>query len=184
MERTYPYPSKQVTAKLSDADYETLVDFYNQWFPDRTEVSFKETFSRMLAELKRLSLSASEAWKNSAEMEELSAANVKLADKNVELMDELNVTREQLRQAIEAVENKSVIPADHVLVHIEPALNYFLEICASTATRNLGREVTRAEILKNLFYEQIYSGPGDHLPLIWSKSEIRNIIAQYKRNNE
>jgi len=186
MEQITPYQSKQVTAKLSDADYSKLVELYNRFYPETPDISFKEFFSKLLNNTSSDNDQLQEEFTTQLEalrhkLEECAVENIAYRDENNSLTFENVELKRKLEHAINAVETKSVIPADHILVHITPDMDYFLTKCAEQATRMMKQEITRAKILEHLFFEQIYSGPGDHLPLIFSKSEIRRVIEEYKK---
>jgi len=186
MEQITPYQSKQVTAKLSDADYSKLVELYNRFYPETPDISFKQFFSELLYNYPSNAFETHEEFNATIEQmkeiqDNLTLENLEFEKHNKSLLQENAELREKLEHAINAVETKSVIPANHILVHIQPDMDYFLTKCAEQATRMMKQEITRAKILEHLFFEQIYSGPGDHLPLIFSKSEIRRVTEEYKK---
>jgi|GEM_PF-5180085 len=184
MEKIIPYPSKQVTAKLALEDYEFIVDLYNEFYPGRPDVSFKEFFQKLLYEFKALRENSQEDFSDL--VRNLKESNIKLeAQIQAEELeyDRLLEQFDALKEELSANSNKQIDP-NSIIVSIEPALDHFLSLCANKASNNLKREVTKAEILKNLFYEQIYSGPGNHLPIIWSKSEVRKVLSDFSKQQD
>ena len=74
----------------------------------------------------------------------------------------------------------SKLSDNEVIVTIPPSLKPFLVELAVTETRRVGHKVTIANMLLQLMWRQIKIGSGDHLPIQYSNSQIKNILENVK----
>ena len=70
-----------------------------------------------------------------------------------------------------------------LIVTIPPTIQPFLTEVVNRETNRTGKKVTPDQMLIELFWLQIKNGPGDHLPITFSRSEINTILANVKANN-
>jgi predicted RNase H-like nuclease (RuvC/YqgF family) len=73
------------------------------------------------------------------------------------------------------------LASNQVIVVIPPSLQPFLVELAVVETRKVGHKVTIANMLLQLMWRQIKIGSGDHLPITYSNSQIKNILETVKK---
>ncbi|NOY50457.1 MAG: hypothetical protein GXO88_07845 [Chlorobi bacterium] len=73
---------------------------------------------------------------------------------------------------------------NQLLINLPPTLQPFLIEIANRETNRTGHKVTKEMVLLNLFWAQVSRGPGDHLPLTFSPSEIRKRLEIVKQQQK
>ena len=208
------FTSKSVSTRLTDEGFKMVNELYNHFYdqPDISFREFfhaivlpaamQNTFVGQLPgeQEKELKLEINNLNNDIRTLQEINkvlGTNAENAEKQLEkLKYELEVSDQTVNEllkkttALEAAlaaekENKGhTVPDGSLFVIVEPVVDHFLHKMASAATKMKQREVKREDILKNLFWDQILYGPGDHLPLVISRSEVAKKVADLKKEQE
>lgn len=112
-------------------------------------------------------------------------------------IDSLTAENETLRQQIEDLQNRppeikeievikevptgAKLSENQIIVNIPDTLKPFLVEVSNRETNRTGKRITPEIILLELFWKQVSQGPGDHLPLTFRQSEIKNILNNVKK---
>lgn len=183
-----PFPSGTVSGKMSAETHNRVEELYNRWFPDDVTVSFKAFFEKLINEFNRNPVA------NDQEYQQLLDTIKNLIDEKTVLTAELQVMKDKTTElehenfringlnAILQENSEQTVNEQAIIVEAEPIIREFLTLMAGAASKKTGKPVTEADILKNLFWEQIVNGPGDHLPLIITRAQITAMIKKIKES--
>lgn len=175
------FPSGGFTARLSDETHRTLKQFYRDiagFEPDEQHppLSGKALFEKLLA----MAIAGINGNKESIDQltrlqesyNSIQSANIKLESENRDL-------QQQLDEANERLENSNTIPENGLVLILNPAIADLVDQCVNRASVKTGRKFTRVDIFMNLFWEAVSTGRAS-LPIIFSSSEVANIIQKHK----
>ena len=96
---------------------------------------------------------------------DLEKLNTDLATLNQSLVEQLDQERSKPPVQIPLSDKQFI-------VEVQPLTDHFLTAIA----RHLG--ISKQEVLTDLFTQQVVHGPGDHLPLTWSRDQINKLSKQ------
>lgn len=184
MENFIPFRSRNVSAKITEAEHAVVVEKMKQFYGENLEqITFRQFFVDLLNSnsapadpniAAQVSELEHKLFKSESE-NTLLAENAEVLQRNLAAVTaELNEIKERQNQRGE------IIPANAVIVEVEPIIDHFLTIMAEAATRKMKKEITRADILKNNFWDQVKDGPGDHLPLVITRAQVVREIQKLK----
>lgn len=67
-----------------------------------------------------------------------------------------------------------------VILTIPPELKPFIDHCIAKEQKRTGQQISAQKLLLNLFWQQVKEGAGDHLPKVFSNSEINRLLKKVK----
>jgi len=181
-----PFQSRTVSAKLTVSEHEKLIEVMKSIYGDQMEaVTFREILTRLIhsynpegsaqvQENHELFKAQNEITLLQGEISSYKQALEIANFEKVEAYESLKEINDRQNQRGETIQ------ANAVVVSIEPLIDHFLVLQSEAASRKMKKEFTRADVLKNLFWDQIIEGPGDHLPLIIKRSEVVKVISDLK----
>ena len=178
------FESGQFTVRMSDETHRTLKQFYRDiagFEPDEQHppLSAKALFDKVLA-LAITGLNGNK--ENSDKYAELERTYHTAQNGNIQLEAENRILQQQLNDAneeIETLQNATPGGENGLLLILNPAIADLVDQCVNRASIKTGRKFTRVDIFMNLFWEAVSTGRAS-LPIIFSSSEVSNIIQKHK----
>jgi hypothetical protein len=165
---------KVVSANLSQEYCDRMNAAYPQIMGHSNPVTFREYLERLIDRA-----TATPATTDTAEIDNLvkslENANQQLADQ----LHEISVLKMQLQN----IQNIPTPPADQIIIEFGEVQNYVINEMAALESKRTGKAITPAMVLTHLFKQQIYYGPGDWLPRIYTISELQKIKSRIDMAN-
>jgi len=113
-----------------------------------------------------------------------------------QLQNEIETLKKQVIEAgqtISELENREPEPAPtpppaenttkphHYTIPIHPATKHIADQTAAVVSKKTGKKATFGSVIVGLFEKYVVEGPGDHLPILFSRSEISRITTMYNQ---
>ena len=176
------YFKRVVSANLSQEYCDKMNEIYPEVMGHTNPLTFREFLERLI-DIATMS-------KENHDAEEIAY----LKKDYVRIYKELTETNEQSGQYLETIKSlqlqlsETPNPAEgQYIVNLDEIQEYIINEMAVLETRRTGKQVTPQMILAHLFKHQVYYGPGDWLPRIYTIAELKAIqrkIEMQKSLNE
>ncbi len=187
----------QVGARLTQDENERLSTVLAQLSDNPSSLTFREQLLAMLKTLEgssqnessltsendRLQAEINSLTKQLEDIPSITVDNPELSNRISGLETEkerLQVELDQANGKLEGISENNQVKG--LSIPIDKQTFYFLEHLAKIESKRTGKLVAPQDIIYHHFWETLDNGPGDYLPYVFSRGEIRSLLSKIKED--
>lgn len=95
-------------------------------------------------------------------------------------LNELEAQKENIQAQADKPQTPAKLPQHHYPVFIHPGTKHIADQVAVVVQQNSGKKADYGSVMVSLFEKYMDQGPGDHLPLVVNRAQLRKVYQMYK----